>query len=413
MENPQDPLAGLKVLDFSTLLPGPYATMLLADMGADVLRVESPTRVDLLNEMEPRYDERSYAHLTINRNKRSLALDLKHESARSIIHRLLQTYDVIVEQFRPGVMARLGFDYDSLKAINPGLIYCSITGYGQTGPLKDRAGHDINYLALGGLASYSGREQTGPVLSGTQIADIGGGSHHAVMAILAAVIARQKSILQQGSIQGQYLDISMSDATLSLNTLYGATALASKQDPLCGKEILNGGIFYDYYQTKDGRYISVGSLEPKFVAGFFSAIGHPEWQHRAAEKSGEQSLLKDDIATAMLSKNFDEWKKLFENLDVCVEPVLSISEAVKHPHFRARNMTCDVALENNHSIKQIASPIKFNTKPPEINAGKKLGADTVNVLTEIGYEQQKLNQLIEQKVVLAAKMTEKLENNNE
>ena len=146
------PLSQLRILDFSTLLPGPYATMILADMGADVIRVESPTRPDLLRVSPPMLDERSFAHLSINRNKRSIALNLKSAKAQGIIHKLLQSYDVVVEQFRPGVMARLGLDYEALKAINPHLIYCSITGYGQTGPNKDKAGHDINYLALSGLA---------------------------------------------------------------------------------------------------------------------------------------------------------------------------------------------------------------------------------------------------------------------
>ena len=213
------PLKGLKVLDFSTLLPGPYATQLLADMGAEVLRVESPTRPDLLKVMPPYVGKGkakvSAAHATINRNKKSIAIDLKHESAKAIVERLLSEYDIVVEQFRPGVMARLGLDYDALKQKQGKLIYCSITGYGQSGPYRDRAGHDINYLALSGLASYAGRRDTGPILSSTQIADIAGGSHHAVMAILAAVIERQVSG------EGQYLDISMSDAALALSTMYG------------------------------------------------------------------------------------------------------------------------------------------------------------------------------------------------
>lgn len=199
------PLAGLKILDFTTLLPGPYATQLLADMGAEVLRVESPTRPDLVKLMPPFVGDKSCrvsaAHATLNRNKQSISIDLKHEDAKEIIHKLVREYDVVIEQFRPGVMQRLGLDYNSLKKIQQKLIYCSITGYGQTGPLKDRAGHDINYLALSGLASFSGRKETGPVLSGTQIADIAGGSHHAVMAIMAAHIQRMTTN------EGQYLDI--------------------------------------------------------------------------------------------------------------------------------------------------------------------------------------------------------------
>ena len=389
------PLSGVKVLDFSTLLPGPYATMLLADMGAKVLRVESPTRVDLLREMAPKFDERSYAHLTVNRNKDSLALDLKHPKAKSLVESLLTKYDIIIEQFRPGVMAKFGLDYESLKLVNPKLIYCSITGFGQTGPLKDRAGHDINYLALSGLASYSGREETGPVLSGTQAADIAGGSHHAVMAILAAVIERQSSG------EGQYLDISMSDAALSLNTMYGASALGEGKDPVCGGELLNGGIFYDYYRTKDNRYFSVGGLEAKFAAGFFAAIERPEWAARANAEPGEQGNLRDDIARLITEKAFDEWRDIFAHIDVCVEPVLTITEASQHAHFNARKMIATAAISSEKNIQQIASPLKFSRylDRQSIRVGAKLGEHSRKVLLEMGLSDGEIDELIQVKAI--------------
>lgn len=192
------PLASLKVLDFSTLLPGPFASLLLADMGAEVLRIESPTRMDLLRVLPPHDQGVSASHAYLNRNKRSLALDLKQPEALEVIKQLLQDHDIVLEQFRPGVMDRLGLGYEDLKAINPKLIYVSITGYGQTGPYKDRAGHDINYLALAGLSSYTGRADSGPVPLGMQVADVAGGSLHGVIGLLAAVIARQQT--GQGSI---------------------------------------------------------------------------------------------------------------------------------------------------------------------------------------------------------------------
>jgi alpha-methylacyl-CoA racemase len=187
------PLASLKVLDFSTLLPGPFASLMLADMGAEVLRIESPTRMDLLRVLPPHDQGTSASHAYLNRNKRSLALDLKQAAAVEIVHALVKDYDIVLEQFRPGVMERLGLGYEALKAINPRLIYVSITGYGQTGPYKDRAGHDINYLALAGVASYTGRRDSGPLPLGVQLADVGGGSLHAVVGLLAAVVARQSS----------------------------------------------------------------------------------------------------------------------------------------------------------------------------------------------------------------------------
>ena len=190
---PQGPLVSLKVLDFSTLLPGPFASLLLADMGAQVLRVESPSRPDLLRQLPPHDRGTSASHAYLNRNKRSLALDLKQPAAIEVIKRLVLDYDIVIEQFRPGVMDRLGIGYDVLKLLNPRLIYVAITGYGQTGPYRERAGHDINYLALSGLASHTGRKDGGPLPLGFQAADVAGGSLHGVVGLLAAVIARQHS----------------------------------------------------------------------------------------------------------------------------------------------------------------------------------------------------------------------------
>ncbi|MFT6284581.1 MAG: crotonobetainyl-CoA:carnitine CoA-transferase CaiB-like acyl-CoA transferase [Arenicella sp.] len=382
------PLSQLKVLDFSTLLPGPYATMMLADMGADVIHVESPTRPDLLRVTPPMFDARSYVHLSINRNKRSLALNLKSTQAREIIHQLLQNYDVVVEQFRPGVMARLGLDYEALKAINPQLIYCSITGYGQTGPHKDKAGHDINYMALSGLASYSGKANTGPVLSGTQIADLAGGSHHAVMAILAAVIKRQ----QDG--EGSYIDISMLDCAFAMNGMSGAAALATGQDPQLGEEILNGGIFYDYYATSDAQHLSVGGLEPKFAHTFFTLIGYPQWLTRCVAPAGKQDLLKQDLAALFASQPMQYWLSLFADSDVCVEPVLSVQEAAQHPQLKERNMVNQAMTEDGQVIPQISSPLCSANNMSEPKVGRLLGQDSIDILKQAGVDDSHINTLL-------------------
>ncbi|OEY65980.1 CaiB/BaiF CoA transferase family protein [Marinobacter sp. X15-166B] len=386
------PLAGLKVLDFSTLLPGPYATQLLADMGAEVLRVESPARPDLLKVMPPMAGPVSAAHATLNRNKKSIAIDLKHASAKSIIEGLLLEYDVVIEQFRPGVMARLGLDYQQLSNIQNRLIYCSITGYGQTGPYKDRAGHDINYLALSGLASYSGRKETGPVLSGTQIADIAGGSHHAVMAILAAVI-------QRGTTgRGQYLDISMSDAALALNTIFGAGALVSEQDPTCGGEMLNGGWYYDYYETADGRYLSVGSLEPGFAAGLLNQLGLRSFMNNLTDARPEaQGALRDAIAEKINAQPLAHWQAVFAGLDVCVEPVLTLNEAASHDHFVARGMITSATDTDGNAIKQINSALPFRKQSHQAGVG--LGDDTTAVLAGLGYSSEAIAALREARCV--------------
>jgi len=351
----QQPLSGLKILDFSTLFPGPYATHILCDLGAEVLRVEAPHRPDLLKILPPLIEGESAAHLSINRNKNSVALDLRETADRDKVHELLQQYDILVEQFRPGVMAKYALDFNSLKDQYPQLIYCSITGYGQTGPLKDRAGHDINYLALSGLASYSGTTETGPVLSAVQTADTAG-SHHAVMGILAAVISRS----QHG--QGCHIDISMSDCALSLNAMYGASFLATNQAPTYASEVLNGGHFYGYYQTLDRQYLSIGSLEPKFMLGFFQALGQPLWAARTTHtQNDEVQQLRQDIASLIAQKKLVEWQDIFEQIDVCVEPVLDLHQVKTHPHFQQRNMFIKTKTKSGKNVLQIGNPIKFSS----------------------------------------------------
>ncbi|WP_193189188.1 CaiB/BaiF CoA transferase family protein [Microbulbifer taiwanensis] len=381
------PLKGLKILDFSTLLPGPYATMLLADMGAEVLRIESPTRPDMLRGLPPMVGGDkpvSAAHATINRNKKSLALNLKDPRAGEIVRRLLAEYDVVLEQFRPGVMDKLGLGYDALRETREDIIYCSITGYGQTGPLKDRAGHDINYLALSGLASYSGRAESGPSLSGTQVADIAGGSHHAAMAILAAVFKRQQS----GA--GSRIDISMTDCAFALNASGGANALAGAGDPQLEKELLNGGSYYDYYRTADGRYLSVGSLEPQFAQQLFATLGHPEWLERVLDAAQQESL-KEDIAATIASRTQADWVRLFADSDACVEPVLNFGEAAGSALLRERQMLSAARLHGGSAIAQINAPIFFDgQKPDQHTAGAPLGCHSADVLEALGYSAEEI-----------------------
>jgi len=384
------PLADLKILDFTTLLPGPYATQLLADMGASVLRVETPLRPDSVDAMSPKVGTQSAARATLNRNKQSLALNLKTQKAQDIICRLIADYDVLIEQFRPGVMQRLGLDYNALSAINPRLIYCSISGYGQTGPLKGRAGHDINYLALSGLASFSGRKDTGPVLSGTQIADIAGGSHHAVMGILAAV--NQRHITGKG----QSIDISMSDAALALTTLFGANYLAGGDPPSLATELLNGGIFYGYYRTCDERYLAIGSLEPQFTQELFTGLGKPEWVTRAQETDPQlQAQLIADIATIIADKPLVHWKACFAEKDACVEPVLTLDEVQEHEHFRARKMFVQVPCSDGLFVTQIGSPLKFSGSVQDCpHISSTIGENTASVLLKYGFSEEEIEVLL-------------------
>ncbi len=389
------PLASLKILDFSTLLPGPFASLLLADMGAQVLRVESPSRMDLVRVLPPHVDGTSASHAYLNRNKRCIALDLKQAEAVEVVKQLVQEYDIVLEQFRPGVMDKLGVGYEALKAINPKLIYVSITGYGQTGPLRDRAGHDINYLALAGVASYTGRRESGPLPLGVQLADIGGGSLHGVMGLLAAVIHRQ----QTG--EGQQVDVSMTDCAFSLHGMAGAGYLAAGVEPEMEGLALNGGSFYDYYRTRDGRWFSVGSLEPQFMQQFCAAIGRPELAARGlSPKAEDQQALKREIAIAFEKHDFSEWQARFAALDACVEPMLSIAEAVEHPQLRERGVVTQVPTGQGGEQPQIACPIRFSAGLPEPrHIGAALGAHTAEVMAELGYTDEQVAALKAAKII--------------
>jgi crotonobetainyl-CoA:carnitine CoA-transferase CaiB-like acyl-CoA transferase len=383
------PLASLKVLDFSTLLPGPFASLMLADMGAEVLRIESPTRMDLLRVLPPHDHGTSASHAYLNRNKRSLALDLKQAEALEIVRALVKDYDIVLEQFRPGVMERLGLGYEALKALNPRLIYVSITGYGQTGPYKDRAGHDINYLALAGVASYTGREDSGPLPLGVQLADVGGGSLHAVVGLLAAVIARQQTGV------GQYLDVSMTDCSFSLNAMAGAGYLACGVQPERETHVLNGGSFYDYYRSRDGRWMSVGSLEPVFMQQLCAAFGRPE-----LAALGLDPALKLALQVEFEKRSFDELCELFAAVDACVEPVLSLSEAVEHPQLKARALVSQVPRGDGSTQAQLACPLKFSEGlPAPRHIGVAVGAHSDEVLAELGFSAQRIAELRQAKAV--------------
>jgi len=375
------PLSSLKVLDFTTLLPGPFGAMILADWGAEVVRVESPTRPDMVRMLPPMDDGVSACHGFLNRSKKSLALDLKKPDAVEAVKRLVKEFDIVVEQFRPGVMDRLGVGYEALKAENPGLIFCSITGYGQTGPFKQRAGHDLNYLSIAGVTGYNGRKGSGPAPINVQVADVAGGSYHSVMAILAAVIHRQ----QTG--EGQHLDISMTDAAFSMHALTAPPALVGSDEPKLEETQLNGGSFYDCYETADGRWLSVAGLEPQFFAQFCQAIGHPEWASKGLALNPDiQGPLKQDIAQVMKTRSFAEWTEVFSQLDACVEPVLSFSEACEHPHVVARELLVDVPTSAGGTQRQLASPVKFSETPPRYEfTGVALGAHTDQVLSESGF----------------------------
>ena len=364
-------LKGLKVLDFSTLLPGPFATLYLADMGAEVIHVESPTRPDLVRLLPPYANGQATSHSYLNRNKQSVTLDLKDPASIALIKQKISEYDVVVEQFRPDVMQRLGLDYATLSEINPRLIYCSITGYGQTGLYRNKAGHDINYVALSGIAGHSGRLDNGPPPMGIQIADVAGGSLHAVIGILSAVIERQSSGL------GQFIDISMTDCAVTLNNMAAAAVLAGGEKQQAESEHLNGGTFYDYYQTSDGRYLSIGSLEPQFMSGLAAILDLPILMQKGSSfDPDERKEVKDAIQAKIAEKTFDHWKTIFSELDVCVEPVMKLDEALSSDLAEQRGWVVNVPVKSDSSDTepQLAFPIKFSRSQPQYQfIGQALG----------------------------------------
>lgn len=383
------PLAGLKVLDFSTLLPGPFATLALADMGAEVLRVNAPGRPDLNDEMGPELAPGGPTAVGayLGRGKRSIFLDLKHPQGPAVVRRLLAGHDILVEQFRPGVMERLGLGYETLAAEFPGLIYCSITGYGQDGPMRDRAGHDINYLSRSGLMSYSGRADAGPTLTGMQIADVASGSWSAVIAILAAVIQRG------GSGRGQHLDVAMTDGAMCFNAMVGAMCLAGAGEPGREGHLLNGGSLYDFYRCKDGGYISFGGLEPKFSAAFLSALGRPDLAGGGVEPN-DLDRVKAEVAAIIATRTRNEWAEHFMTVDACVEPVLGLAEAFDDGQARARGMVRQVALPGGGEVRQVGFPVRFSATPAQPGpAGVKSGTHTEEVMAELGYGQEEVARL--------------------
>ena len=383
-------LDGLKILDFSTLLPGPYASLILADLGAEVLKVSSASRPDLVINYEPFIGDSgiSACQAWLGRNKKTMFLNLKKPEAREIIKELIMDYDIVLEQFRPGVMSRLGIGYEELKAVNPRLIYCALTGYGQTGPLRDAAGHDINYLARSGIISHAGKKAGGPSLMNFQIADVAVGSMNSVIGILAAVYHRNMTG------EGQFVDVSMLDGCIPFNSLDGAGFLVSGRQPGREAEMLNGGCIYDYYETKDGEYMSVGSLEPKFWSEFCRGIGREDLIPETVQPK-DTARVKDEIRQIFKTKTKKEWVEVFSHYDACVQPVLDLKEALlEDEQTKERNMVVDVPLPTHEGVKvkQMATAIHLSECPCEYKfAGYPLGYHTREIIESLGKDYDELN----------------------
>jgi crotonobetainyl-CoA:carnitine CoA-transferase CaiB-like acyl-CoA transferase len=375
------PLEGIRVLDLTRLLPGPYCSLMLADFGADVIKIEDSQLGDYSRWNEPKVGEHSAMFHSLNRNKRSMSLDLKVEKNKKIFIDLVKTADVLVESFRPGVMDRLGIGYEELKKHNPKLIYCAITSYGQTGPYKDIPGHDINFLSYSGLLDLQGEQNRKPVSSSVQIGDLGGGALMGTIGILVSIIEAQKSG------KGQFIDISMLDGAVSWMQTTLPAYLASNQLPKRGELVLNGGkACYEVYETKDQRYLSVGALEAKFWNNFCKVIGKEELIAKLEAPDDQQNAIKEEVQAAISTKTLNEWLSLFIGIDACVAPVLTVEEMVKDPQIINRRMIEDVYDPTVGIIRQIANPIKLSrTEAKTVRQAPGLGEHNEEILNELGY----------------------------
>jgi crotonobetainyl-CoA:carnitine CoA-transferase CaiB-like acyl-CoA transferase len=383
-------LEGIKVLDRTQMGPGPYCTMFLGDLGADIIRVDPGGG----RAAEARYpfqlgeEERMRAYDAEERNKRSIVLNLKTSEARRIYYQLATRADVILEQSRPGAAERLGVDYNTIKRKNSKIIYCAITGYGQTGPYRDIVGHDINYIAAGGALGIMGPNDSPPAIPSNLLADYAAGGMQAAIGIMAAIIARERTG------KGQFVDISMLDGVISLMHVVASMYFINGQIPERGNDMLTGGMsFYNVYETKDGKYVSVASIESWFFQNLCSVLGREDlaaYQWSLDKKEEVISAFRD----IFLTKTRDEWVKIMRLQDTCVAPVYSIDEVISDPQVMERDMVVEINHPSLGKVKQVGIPIKLSETPGAIRRlPPRRGEHTEEILLELGYNRQAIDEL--------------------
>ena len=389
------PLDGLTVLDLSRLLPGPFCSLLLADFGADVIKVEDTGMGDYVRWSPPYYDgppdsAKGARFLALNRGKRSVRIDLKSEPGKKVLLRLAGGADVLLESFRPGVLDRLGVGYERLRADNPGLVYCAITGYGQDGPNRDRSGHDMNYLGLNGLLGLTGEGDGPPVQAAGQIADIGGGALTAAIGILVALRERERSG------EGQLVDCSMFDGSLAWLALVAADAFATGHASRRGELPLAGHyICYRPYACADG-YVSLGALEPKFWQAWCEGVGRADLIPSQLDAPGSDA--HRTVSEIFGQRTREQWRAFASEHDCCLEPVLDFDEALHSELVRAREMIVSVDQPGRgEPVRQLGVPIKLGRTPaqPGRAPAPGLGEHTEEVLAQAGFSEHEIAALLE------------------
>ena len=362
-------LTGITVLDLSRLLPGPFGSMILADHGARVISIE-----------DKRFIADGFFITTANRNKEHLSLNLKTPEGKEIFFRLVKTADIVIEGFRPGVVQRLGVDYDTVCNVNPGIIYCSITGYGQTGPYVNRAGHDINYLSTSGILDLIGDPDSPPAIPGVQVADIAGGGMNAVIGILLALVARN----QTG--KGQYIDISMTDGMLGFLSIPLFFHQLTRQSPMRSDSMLSHRYAcYNTYETADGRFLSIGAVEHRFWKMLCDHLELPEYISLQCDDSRRMEII-DTLRAVFRQKTIDQWSNELGDMDICWSKVQNLEEVLQDPMFREREMVVDLEGKDGKTTPVFGVPVKLSQTPGKVRTpAVGFGESTVSILREIGY----------------------------